>query len=82
MNKKRRVLTIIMLVAAICLLGLLIRNDVAIPLVTSHHYRLGPAEGTAEVMNWGLTRGATFLLMLCLIYSGLFFLLADKKEKR
>jgi hypothetical protein len=37
MNKKQKRLTIIMLVAAICLLGLLIRNEVAIPLATSHH---------------------------------------------
>ena len=70
-----------MLVAAICLLGLLIRNDVAIPLATSHHYRLGPAEGTVEVMDWGLTRAATFLVMFGMIYVGLFFVLADKKEK-
>src|SRR5262249_59481195 len=72
MNKKQRVLTIIMLIAAICLLALLIRNEVAIPLATSHHYRLEPA----EVMDWGLTRGATFLLMLGVIYAGLFFVLA------
>jgi len=72
MNKKQRVLTIIMLVAAICLLALLIRNEVAIPLATSHHYRLGPA----EVTDWGLTRGATFLVMLGVIYAGLFFVLA------
>jgi hypothetical protein len=72
MNKKQRVLTIIMLVAVICLLALLIRNEVAIPLVTSHHYQLGPA----EVMDWGLTRSATFLVMLGVIYAGLFFLLA------
>jgi hypothetical protein len=72
MNKKQRVLTIIMLVAVICLLALLIRNEVAIPLATSHHYRLG----AVEVMDWGLTRGATFLVMVGVIYVGLFFVLA------
>ena len=82
MNKKQRVLTVIILVAVICLLALLIRNEVAIPLATSHHDRVGPAEGTVEVMDWGLTRAATFLLMPGLIYPGLFFLLADKREKR
>ena len=40
-----------MLVAVICLLALLIRNEVAIPLATSHHDRVGPAEGTVEVMD-------------------------------
>ena len=65
-----------MLVAVICLLALLIRNEVAIPLATSHHYRLGPAEGSVEVVDWGLTRGATFLVILGVIYVGLFFLLA------
>jgi hypothetical protein len=42
---------------------------------------LGPAEGTVEVMDWGLTRAATFLVMFGMIYVGLFFVLADKKEK-
>jgi hypothetical protein len=72
MNKKQRVLTIIMLVAAICLLALLIRNEVAIPLAISHHYQ----QGSVEVMDWGLTRSATFLVMLGVIYAGLFFVLA------
>lgn len=60
------------------MLALLIRNEVATPLATSHHYLLAPVEG----IDWRLTRGATFLVMLGMIYVGLFFVLAEKNEKR
>ena len=81
MNKKQKVLTICALVAFVAYLVLLTYDANTVAIITLRRY--WTADPSREIgQDWELTVPALVLVMLGVIYTGLFFLLADKKEKR
>ena len=84
MNRKQKVLTVIALVAfAAIVIYDFNESDEGIDIYTSSHSREA-TQGSepTEFKDWGLTWPATLLLLLSVSYVGLFFVLADIKEKR
>jgi hypothetical protein len=81
MNKKQKVLTICALVAFVAYLVLLTYDANTVAIITLRRY--WATDPSREIgQDWELTIPALVLVMLGVIYTGLFFLLADKKGKR